>query len=308
MPSTYYVAWWNLENLFDEENSPRRTEKLQRTIGGDLVGWTPARRDRKVAQLSSVVAQMNSGAGPDLLGVCEVENRFVRRPARRLRQGTAARPQLRRSSTPTPTTPAGSTSPSSTTPASSRAAGGGVLPRRDAPQRDPRARPGQLPDAEEPHLDRVRESLAVTQRRPGSSRPATATSPARRSATSTNAPSRSTARHTRARDGRLQRRAVRHLARHPRAQHAPTAAGRGCRQPDVLEPDLAGDRRPARRQLLLQQRAEPARPVPRQQEHGPPGLTDQGEARYPPDPPLPRHLHRQIQAAEAVRRHGQTRR
>lgn len=77
MPSTYHVAWWNLENLFDEENSPRRTEKLQRAIGADLAGWTPARRDRKVAQLASVIAQMNGGAGPDLLGVCEVENRFV---------------------------------------------------------------------------------------------------------------------------------------------------------------------------------------------------------------------------------------
>ena len=77
MPSTYYVAWWNLENLFDEESSPRRTDKLQRAIGSDLVGWTPARRDKKVTQLSSVVAQMNGGGGPDLLGVCEVENRFV---------------------------------------------------------------------------------------------------------------------------------------------------------------------------------------------------------------------------------------
>ena len=28
MPSTYYVAWWNLENLFDEEDSLDRTEKL----------------------------------------------------------------------------------------------------------------------------------------------------------------------------------------------------------------------------------------------------------------------------------------
>lgn len=77
MPSTYYVAWWNLENLFDAENSPRRTEKLQRAIGADLAGWTPARRDRKVSQLASVIAQMNNGAGPDLLGLCEVENRFV---------------------------------------------------------------------------------------------------------------------------------------------------------------------------------------------------------------------------------------
>jgi predicted extracellular nuclease len=77
VPSTCYIAWWNLENLFDEESSPRRTEKLQRAIGADLAGWTPARRDRKVAQLASVIAQMNEAAGPDLLGVCEVENRFV---------------------------------------------------------------------------------------------------------------------------------------------------------------------------------------------------------------------------------------
>ncbi|ABW16100.1 Endonuclease/exonuclease/phosphatase [Parafrankia sp. EAN1pec] len=77
MPTTYYLAWWNLENLFDEENSPRRTEKLTRTLGDDLAGWTPQLRDRKVSQLASVIAQMNGGAGPDLLGVCEVENRFV---------------------------------------------------------------------------------------------------------------------------------------------------------------------------------------------------------------------------------------
>jgi predicted extracellular nuclease len=74
-----YVAWWNVENLFDEENAPpeRRSEKVLRAIGDDIVGWTPALRDRKVAQLASVIARMNAGAGPDLLGVCEVENRFV---------------------------------------------------------------------------------------------------------------------------------------------------------------------------------------------------------------------------------------
>jgi hypothetical protein len=77
MPTTYSVAWWNLENLFDEENSPRRSEKLQRVVGRDLVGWTPALRDRKIDQLASVIVQMNDGNGPDLLGVCEVENRFV---------------------------------------------------------------------------------------------------------------------------------------------------------------------------------------------------------------------------------------
>ena len=77
MPLTYYVAWWNVENLFDEENSPRRSEKLTRVLGDSIGGWTPARRDRKIDQLASVIAQMNGGAGPDLLGICEVENEFV---------------------------------------------------------------------------------------------------------------------------------------------------------------------------------------------------------------------------------------
>lgn len=73
------MAWWNVENLFDEENAPPdgRPEEVARAVGRDLTGWTPELRDRKIAQLASVIAQMNTGAGPDLLGVCEIENRFV---------------------------------------------------------------------------------------------------------------------------------------------------------------------------------------------------------------------------------------
>jgi hypothetical protein len=69
--STYYCAWWNVENLFDEEFAPDRSDKLQRAIGRDLVGWTPQLRDTKTGGLASVIARMNSGTGPDLLGVCE---------------------------------------------------------------------------------------------------------------------------------------------------------------------------------------------------------------------------------------------
>lgn len=77
MSAAYYICWWNLENLFDEEDSPRRSEKVARALGTSIRGWTPALRDRKIDQLASVVAQMDAGAGPDLLGVCEVENEFV---------------------------------------------------------------------------------------------------------------------------------------------------------------------------------------------------------------------------------------
>jgi predicted extracellular nuclease len=77
---TYHIAWWNLENLFDEEDAvalDRRTDKVFRAIKNDIAGWTPELRDRKIEQLASVIAAMNTGQGPDLLGVCEVENRFV---------------------------------------------------------------------------------------------------------------------------------------------------------------------------------------------------------------------------------------
>lgn len=77
MVSSYYVAWWNVENLFDEELAPGRSEKLQRAVGRDLAGWTPELRDAKITQLSSVITRMNEGRGPDLLGVCEVENERV---------------------------------------------------------------------------------------------------------------------------------------------------------------------------------------------------------------------------------------
>lgn len=79
MPN-YFIAWWNVENLFDEENAQnfgRRTDKVFRAIENDIAGWTPAPRDKKIDQLATVIAAMNNGAGPDLLGVCEVENRFV---------------------------------------------------------------------------------------------------------------------------------------------------------------------------------------------------------------------------------------
>jgi len=58
--------------LFDEENSPRRTGKVARVIRNDIARWTPALVDRKITHLASVIAQMNGGTGPDLLGVCEV--------------------------------------------------------------------------------------------------------------------------------------------------------------------------------------------------------------------------------------------
>ncbi len=77
MSSSYYIAFWNLENLFDVENSPRRSEKLERAIGKGLKGWTRQMLDRKISQLGSIIRKMNNGRGPDILCSCEMENAYV---------------------------------------------------------------------------------------------------------------------------------------------------------------------------------------------------------------------------------------
>jgi endonuclease/exonuclease/phosphatase family metal-dependent hydrolase len=78
MPS-YYVAFWNLENLFDVDGSPQRPEWLQRALARELAGWNGEVLDLKISQLARIIRQMNGGAGPDVLGVCEIENEHVLR-------------------------------------------------------------------------------------------------------------------------------------------------------------------------------------------------------------------------------------
>ena len=73
----YFIAFWNVESLFDVEDSPNRTDKLNRVLKDELKGWNVAVLDKKLEQLSKIILQMNNQAGPDILGLCEVENRFV---------------------------------------------------------------------------------------------------------------------------------------------------------------------------------------------------------------------------------------
>lgn len=73
----HYISWWNLENLFNEENDPTRSVWLQSQLKSELKKWTPEVLDKKLLQLASVIKLMNEGKGPDILGVCEVENKAV---------------------------------------------------------------------------------------------------------------------------------------------------------------------------------------------------------------------------------------
>jgi len=73
----YYIAWWNLENLFDVENSTQREGYLKKALASELKGWNAAVLDQKVNCLAAVIKSMNQGKGPDILGVCEVEDQPV---------------------------------------------------------------------------------------------------------------------------------------------------------------------------------------------------------------------------------------
>lgn len=77
--NSHYISWWNLENLFDEKDAPleRRSESLKRKIKADLKNWTPEVLNQKLENLAGIINQMNEGMGPDILGVCEVENDHV---------------------------------------------------------------------------------------------------------------------------------------------------------------------------------------------------------------------------------------
>jgi hypothetical protein len=70
------IAWWNLENCFDHATAQRDPD-LRSVLASELVGWTAAVRDQKLDQLAQIIMMMFSGAGPDLLGVCEIENERV---------------------------------------------------------------------------------------------------------------------------------------------------------------------------------------------------------------------------------------
>jgi predicted extracellular nuclease len=71
----YYIAWWNVENLFDgiyskEQNQSKNKKLFPRH-------WSNEIKDRKIEQLVKIIAMMNRGQGPDLLGIAEIENEKV---------------------------------------------------------------------------------------------------------------------------------------------------------------------------------------------------------------------------------------
>ena len=64
------VGFWNLENLFDTKISEIAADFHYTPANG----WTKQVYDKKIENLASIIASMHNGDGPDILGVCEIEN------------------------------------------------------------------------------------------------------------------------------------------------------------------------------------------------------------------------------------------
>lgn len=74
---TIYFAFWNVENLFDTFDDPQKNDEDFTPSGSNE--WTEERLEKKQFNLSRVIRNMNDNRGPDILGVCEIENEAVLR-------------------------------------------------------------------------------------------------------------------------------------------------------------------------------------------------------------------------------------
>ncbi|MCI0335462.1 MAG: endonuclease/exonuclease/phosphatase family protein [Planctomycetes bacterium] len=72
----FYVAGWNVENLFDLQDDPE-VEYDEDFTPQSPKKWTKERLEIKLKNLADAIGKMNNGNGPDVLGLCEVENRKV---------------------------------------------------------------------------------------------------------------------------------------------------------------------------------------------------------------------------------------
>lgn len=72
---TFYVASWNVENLFDNVDDPKK-EDSEFTKDGRKE-WSNERIYDKMSNLADVMKYMNSSSGPDIIGFMEVEHQYL---------------------------------------------------------------------------------------------------------------------------------------------------------------------------------------------------------------------------------------
>ncbi len=69
---SFYVATWNIENLFDTKDDPDIND--EEFLPESSRQWTIDRFETKISNLAKVINHMNDGCGPDIIAFQEVEN------------------------------------------------------------------------------------------------------------------------------------------------------------------------------------------------------------------------------------------
>ena len=68
------IAFYNLENLFDTIHGENNDADF---LPDGKNQWTPEKYKQKLHNMAYAISQIGGKRGPDILGVCEVENRGV---------------------------------------------------------------------------------------------------------------------------------------------------------------------------------------------------------------------------------------
>ena len=76
-PAPFFVANWNVENLFDTVDDPDNDGDDEFLPNNPTTRWTQVRYETKLDNLAQVINGMNQDEGPDILGLEEVENEEV---------------------------------------------------------------------------------------------------------------------------------------------------------------------------------------------------------------------------------------
>ena len=71
----FRVLFYNVENLFDTENDPKTNDETF-TPGGSYK-WNEFKYNRKLNNLGKTLISTGGWEGTELIGLCEIENRFV---------------------------------------------------------------------------------------------------------------------------------------------------------------------------------------------------------------------------------------
>jgi len=73
--SNLTIAFYNVENLFDTEDEPFKDDN--EFLPGSKKKWTEKRYGKKLESLSKVLSSINKNELPEIIGLCEVENKRV---------------------------------------------------------------------------------------------------------------------------------------------------------------------------------------------------------------------------------------